>query len=111
MLDRQGVSRYGVQNDGNVSSTQCCHIFDADSQCCKVSTGDDGEGASKGETGSAQGILKAFWITMGDTLVQKDGIHNLRNVMTLWLSCREDFDTFFVWFEPTGVKHQVCSAS
>ncbi|KAK7038907.1 hypothetical protein VNI00_010541 [Paramarasmius palmivorus] len=71
-----------------------------------VSTGDDGEGASKGETGSALGILKAFWITMGDTLVQKDGIHNPRNVMTLWLSCREDLNTFFMWFEPTGVKHQ-----
>ncbi|KAK7047843.1 hypothetical protein VNI00_006171 [Paramarasmius palmivorus] len=56
--------------------------------------------------GGVLSILKAFGISMSDTLLQDNGVHDLRNILTLYTACHEVFDALDMCFEPTEVKHQ-----
>jgi hypothetical protein len=44
---------------------------------------------------------------MSDILLQENGVHDLRNTLTLYTPCHEGFGALDMYFEPTEVKHQV----
>ncbi|KAK7050009.1 hypothetical protein VNI00_005440 [Paramarasmius palmivorus] len=105
VLEMQAVLLYNVANDGTASPTQCCHIFGAGNVIDLEANKHERELKRQRASGSLA-ILKAFGISISDTFIQKDGVHDLRNVLTLRAPCHEAFDAMYMWFEPTGVKHQ-----
>ncbi|KAK7047569.1 hypothetical protein VNI00_006337 [Paramarasmius palmivorus] len=87
-LETEGVLKHGISRDGrSACPTQCCHIFGAGNV-----TDCQENGPKRQRASGMLSILKAFGISMSDTLLQENGVHDLRNILTLQTLCHEEFD-------------------
>ncbi|ESK95629.1 hypothetical protein Moror_12601 [Moniliophthora roreri MCA 2997] len=68
--------------------------------------GNTNNGSRRERAGGMLSILKILGLgKMYDVFVREDGVHDLRNVLTLSVACHALFDALETWFEPTNIKH------
>ncbi|EJD47732.1 hypothetical protein AURDEDRAFT_86599 [Auricularia subglabra TFB-10046 SS5] len=100
------LDQRAIQERATQGPTNCCQIL-SEATIQNLNDADPAASRRRHNAASVMGTLASFGLEdLAANLSDENGIHSLKNVMTMSLDSHNAYDDLYVWLEPTSVPHQ-----